>query len=189
MAVPRKRTRRSLSPVSDSDDDGPMTPPPPLPTDSWEQLVLHVPPEHEFPEGPNVQIIGETDVPDSDRDDDVPVRVLTDFSIYDHSTLHLIPVARLIELSLNPRLSFSASGCVKAWIDKDDDDDDDDEDEDEDQDQEDAEKVCEEDDSAAEDGMQRLKLTPIKRFSFHDPKQCHRGLDRCAFHLLSSAPV
>ena len=179
MAVARKRTRRSLSPVPDSDDERPR-PPPPAP-----RRTCHVPAEHEFPEGPDLQVIGETDPLDNDRGNDVPVRVLTDFSIYDHSTLDLVPIASLIELSHNPRLSFSAAGCVKAWIDNDDEDDDDDEEE-EDKDQDDAEQVREnsdDNDPAAEDRIQRLKLTPIKRFSFHDRKQCHRRLDRCPISL------
>jgi DNA (cytosine-5)-methyltransferase 1 len=173
MAVARKRTRRSLSPVPDSDDERPR-PPPPAPRRS-----CHVPAEHEFPEGPDLQVIGETDP--LDNGNDVPVRVLTDFSIYDHSTLELVPIAGLLELSHNPTLSFSAAGCVKAWIDSDDDDDDDDDEEDNDQD--DAEQVREnsDDDPAAEDRIQRLKLTPIKRLSIHDLKKCHRRLDRCPF--------
>ncbi|KAF8447830.1 hypothetical protein L210DRAFT_978503 [Boletus edulis BED1] len=187
MAVARKRTRRSLSPVPDSEDDRP--PPPPPPRASPERPICHVPAEHEFPEGPDVQIIGETDPLDNGRDDDVPVRVLTDFSIYEDSTLHLIPVACLLELSLNPSLSFSASGCVKAWIDNDDDDDDDEEEEEEeDKDRVDAGQVhANSDDQATEDGIQRLKLTPIKRFSFHDLKKCHRRLDSNIYILTQYA--
>lgn len=176
MSVARKRTRLSLSPTPDSDDDRPRRRPPQR--SSPEQPTFHVPPEHEFPEGPDVQIIGETDPLDDDSDNDVPVRVLTDFSIYNHSTLQLVPVACLLELSLNSTLSFSASGCAKAWVDTDDNDNDDDDDDD------DASQVREnsdDDGAAAEDRMQRLKLSPIKRFSFHDLKRCHRRLDRCPF--------
>lgn len=183
MANARKRTRRSLSPASNSDDDR-SRPPPPRRT-SQEDRVFHVQGEHEFPEGPDVQIIGETDPPDSERDDDVPVRILTDFSIYNDSTLELVPIACLLELSINPSLILSAAGCVKAWIDNDDQDDEDDDDDD-DQDQEGAERAREssaDDDPTAEDRIQRLKLTRIKRFSFHDLKKSHRRLDRCSSFL------
>ncbi|KAF8559697.1 S-adenosyl-L-methionine-dependent methyltransferase [Imleria badia] len=185
MAVARKRTRRSLSPVPDSDDD--RQPPPPPRRTSPERPVVHVTTEHEFPEGPDVQIIGETDPLDNERDNDVPVRVLTDFSIYDTTTLELVPVARLLELS-NDTLSFSATGCVKAWIDNDDQDDDDDDGDDKDQDDAEQEREnSDDDDPTAADRIQRLKLTPIKRFTFHDLKECRRRLDSNIYILTEYA--
>ena len=184
MVIAKKRTRRALS---DSDDDD-RSPPPPPRRSSPDHPVLHVPAEHEFKEGPDVQIIGETDPLDNARDNDVPVRVLTDFAIYDNTSLHLVPVATLLQLAPDSD-RFSAAGCVKAWIDNEDEDDDEDEeeeedeDDDDDKDKEDAERENSRD-PAVEDGIQRLELTPIKRFSFHDLKKCHRRLDR----YLSSLP-
>ncbi|KAG9318606.1 hypothetical protein JVU11DRAFT_699 [Chiua virens] len=176
MSTARKRTRRSLSPVPDSDDDR-HPPSPPTWSSSGEPRTLHVPSEHEFVEGPDIQIIGETDPLDNDRDDDVPVRILTDFSIYEYTTRQMVPVARLLELPHNPSLSFSASGCVKAWIDPDNENDDDDDDDDEDQEGLDqGHQDSNDDDSAPEDFVQRLKLTPIKRFSCHDLKHGHLNI-------------
>ncbi|KAF9246401.1 hypothetical protein BU15DRAFT_70495 [Melanogaster broomeanus] len=134
--------------------------------------------EHEFAESADFQVIGETDpveYSDSEDEQGVPVRFLTDFTIYDHKD-RLVPIAELLELNLTSRCSYSASGCVKTWIDEEEwqDHDSDTDDEDDDQD-------------LREDRVQRLKLTQIKRFTIHDMKKRVRQLDSNIYVLTQHA--
>lgn len=59
----------------------------------------------------------------SDEDDpQIPVRTLSDFSIYDRHTKAFVPVSELLEMEMSGR-EFGASGLVGSWIEKDDQDD------------------------------------------------------------------
>ncbi|KAI9511110.1 S-adenosyl-L-methionine-dependent methyltransferase [Russula earlei] len=69
-----------------------------------------------FPEETN---LGDFDV------EDIPVRLLDDFVIYERDTLRLVPLTHLVDIG--PDMHYGASGLVRPWIDDDDDDDDSDE--------------------------------------------------------------
>ncbi|KAF9227783.1 S-adenosyl-L-methionine-dependent methyltransferase [Gyrodon lividus] len=145
--------------------------------------VFHKPRDHEFAESADFQLIGETDsfeYSDSEDEQGVPVRILTDFTIYDNHTKRLVPIAELLELNLSRR-SYTASGCVKAWIDEEEwvDDLDDDLDGEVDS-QVSSSQLC-------EDRVQRLKLTQIKRFTLHDMKKRGRRLDSNIYILTQYA--
>ncbi|KIJ10522.1 cytosine-5--methyltransferase [Paxillus involutus ATCC 200175] len=146
-----------------------------------QEPVFHKKREHEFAETTDFQLIGETDpveYSDSEDEQSVPVRILTDFTIYDNSTNRLVPIAELLQLQLTRR-SYNASGCVKAWIDDEEWVDDDDTD-DEDDDQVSSSQL-------REDRVQRLKLTRIKRFAIHDMKKRGRQLDSNIYILTQHA--
>ncbi|KAH7889609.1 S-adenosyl-L-methionine-dependent methyltransferase [Phlebopus sp. FC_14] len=129
--------------------------------------VYYTPHEVEFPETASFQVIGEVDPIEysgSEDEDTVPVRVITDFTIYEEGTQRLVPVAELLRVNHDDTQQLVASGCIKAWID-----DDEWEDvtlEDDAQDDEDLpiSSLCEE-------RSQRVKLTRIKKFTLHDMKR------------------
>lgn len=52
---------------------------------------------------------------DDSDDDDVPVRLLDDFAIYDWDTLRLVSIADLLDLE--PSTRYGASGLVRPWTD------------------------------------------------------------------------
>lgn len=139
--------------------------------------IYHRAREHEFPESGDFQVIGETDpveYSDSEDEEGVPVRVLTDFTIYDAKTRQLVPIAELLTLNHGATRTYTASGCVKAWIDEDEwEDDEFDQDEDE-EDEDDSRSSSQ----LREDRVQRVKLTRIKKFTLHDMKKRGRQLDR-----------
>lgn len=134
--------------------------------------------EHEFDEHADFQVIGETDPTedvDSDEEDGVPIRVLTDFAIYEETTQRLVPIADLLLVNHGIAGSYVASGYIKAWIDDDQLDDSD----------ENAEEEEEEDHASQlhDDLSQRVRLSRIKKFTLHDMKKEVRGLDRYgAYH-------
>ncbi|KAG6814585.1 hypothetical protein H0H92_000114 [Tricholoma furcatifolium] len=107
----------------------------------------------EIPEDADLIIPGETIFDPSDSSDgvtDVPVRVLDDFSIYDLSTLELVPVAQLLQLKYTSKIG--ASGLAKAWVD------------------EDGDELEDDGDDFDGEGVQdeRVKLSTILEFSVHD---------------------
>jgi DNA (cytosine-5)-methyltransferase 1 len=123
-------------------------------------------------ENENLQIIAETDPADLDSDGDdeaaVPVRLLTDFSIYGMNSLELVPIAELLQLQYETGKVYGASGSVKAWSDESDD-------------QEDEPDVVEDDNSdVLQPEDQRVKLSSILEVNIHDVSK--QNLDR----LLSS---
>jgi DNA (cytosine-5)-methyltransferase 1 len=63
-------------------------------------------------------IPGET-APDLDNED-IPVRLLDNFTIYDWETLRLVPITDLLDLG--PGMHYGASGLVRPWTDDDTDD-------------------------------------------------------------------
>lgn len=71
---------------------------------------------------------GESDSGGVDRD--VPIRVLTAFTIYERDTSRLIPIETLLESADLKGYEYCASGRVHAWVDDDDTDYDDDDDDD-----------------------------------------------------------
>ncbi|PSR77615.1 hypothetical protein PHLCEN_2v7805 [Hermanssonia centrifuga] len=76
---------------------------------------------------------GESDSGGADRD--VPIRVLTAFTIYERDTSRLIPIETLLESADLKGYEYCASGRVHAWVDDDDTDYDDEDDEDDDEDE------------------------------------------------------
>ncbi|KAL4067750.1 hypothetical protein V8B97DRAFT_1915370 [Scleroderma yunnanense] len=140
--------------------------------------VYHIQNEHEFVEDADFQVIGETcPVEDSSEDEDgVPVRVLTDFSIYEVDTQRLVPIAELLAVNHGMSGAYAASGFVKPCIDADwlADDDQDIEEEDNDYTSE-----------LNDDLSQRVKLSCIKKFTLHDMQKQGHGLDRHVLYILS----
>jgi DNA (cytosine-5)-methyltransferase 1 len=133
-------------------------------------------------ENENLQIIAETDPADLDSGGDgeaaVPVRLLTDFSIYGMNSLELVPIAELLQLQYETGKVYGASGSVKAWSDESDD-------------QEDEPDIVEDDNSVVQPEDQRVKLSSILEVNIHDVSK--QRLDRlavCYFatskHLTSS---
>lgn len=45
--------------------------------------------------------------------EEIPVRLLDDFIIYDRDTLRLVPIAHLLDL--RPGMHYGASGLVRPW--------------------------------------------------------------------------
>jgi DNA (cytosine-5)-methyltransferase 1 len=80
--------------------------------------------DDEFAENADL-LPGET-APDLDDLEEIPVRLLENFTIYDMDTLRLVPVTHLLDL--RPGVHFGASGLARPWVydsvDKDSDDDD-----------------------------------------------------------------
>jgi len=127
--------------------------------------------EQEFTEDADFQVIGETDPPedvDSEEEDGVPIRVLTDFAIYEVTTQRLVPIAELLSVNHGTASSYAASGCVKAWID----------DNWLTDSNEDAEAEDDHTSESHDDLSQRVRLSCIKKFTLHDMKKQGRGLDR-----------
>ncbi|KAG1724751.1 S-adenosyl-L-methionine-dependent methyltransferase [Suillus paluster] len=194
-----KRRKRSPSCVSDSDASEKSTvvvrdssvlnepeQPPQKPSEPKEltipkgtsKTLIYAPPDDEYDEDENFQVIGETDpaeLSDSDDSGGVPVRVITDFSIYECTTGQLVPVGELItvNLAMNSK-RYRASGYVKPHIDDD--------------------EYCDDDSdddrygmSNEEDCLQRIRLTRIRKFTLHDIRQRSRELDDKLYILTDHA--
>jgi DNA (cytosine-5)-methyltransferase 1 len=133
--------------------------------------VVYAPLDYEYDEDENFQVIGETDLTeqsDSGNSEGVPVRILTDFAIYECATQQLVPIGELINVNLavNSKITYQASGYVKPHMD-------DDEYYDDDYDDEDDGNGM----SNNEDCLQRIRLTEIRKFTIHDIRQRSRELD------------
>jgi DNA (cytosine-5)-methyltransferase 1 len=134
------------------------------------ETLIYAPPDDEYDEDENFQVIGETDPTeqsDSGNSEGVPVRILTDFAIYECATRQLVPIAKLIDVNLavNNKM-YRASGYVKSHVDDDEYCDDD----------------CDDEDngngmSNDEDCLQRIRLTEIRKFTIHDIRQRPIRLD------------
>jgi DNA (cytosine-5)-methyltransferase 1 len=134
------------------------------------EALLYAPPDDEYDEDENFQVIGETDPADlssSDNSEGVPVRILTDFAIYESKTRKLVPIGELINVNLavNSK-NYRASGYVKPYID-------DDQYYGGDVDDEDDEDVM----SNSDDCLQRIRSTRVRKFTLHDIRQRSRLLD------------
>jgi len=107
-----------------------------------------------------------------DETDEVPVRLLSDFTIYDMSTNIVIPIAELLMLSCNVlgRKNYGASGIAKAWTDTEDWNDDDLDDEDEDENELPGVSVP--------TMGERVKLSEILTFDIHHYSEGAKSLDR-----------
>jgi DNA (cytosine-5)-methyltransferase 1 len=96
---------------------------------------------------------GET-APDLDDLEEIPVRLLDDFTIYDWDTLRLVPITQLLDS--RPGVHYGASGLVRPWVDDSVDEDSDD------------------DDSTT---PMVIKLSPILELNVHDFSPSNRSLD------------
>lgn len=63
--------------------------------------------------------------PDNSSTDDIPVRLLDSFAIYDWDSLRLVPISDMLQMDSG--CCYGASGLVRPWVDDDMDPDDDDE--------------------------------------------------------------
>jgi hypothetical protein len=121
----------------------------------------HVPNENELLETENLEIIGEDPGNGSLETGTVPVRMLTEFSLFDVETKHLVTLHSLLAPRDSPRLaSYCAVGYVlpapESAVD-------------------DAEEVL---DLDPED-CQRLRLSTIRSMSLFDFDEDNKTLDRC----------
>ena len=131
--------------------------------------------DDELSEDEDLVIPGETTVEDyaateSDTNqDDFPVRLLQDFTIYDMATNEAVSPAELMSLKYVHKV-FGASGLVKPWIDVDDlDDDDDDED------------TASDDSVIGSKSGERVKLSKLLDFDLHHYNEVTKCLDRFVF--------
>lgn len=110
---------RSLSPVVPS----PSPAPPEDSTSETPELpdLSYVPEDDEVPEDGELEVYGETVPDDVEDEDEIPMRVLTDFTIYELSRRRKL-------VQFDPTLceqkgsKFTASGIVEAYSEPDDDD-------------------------------------------------------------------
>lgn len=134
------------------------------------ETLMYAPPDDEYDEDENFQVIGETDLSASDDSEGVPVRILTDFAVYESKTRQLVPIGELVSVNLavNSK-NYRASGCVKPYIDDDEyyGGDTDDEDDEDDEDVMSSPVAC----------LQRIRSTRIRKFTLHDIRQRSRLLD------------
>lgn len=176
---PRNRTTSSTSP-DEAQGDSPIIPGPASPTGDtpggesravFSQYKVEV----EFPvalfyqetddelvEDARLEIMGETpedEYSGEEPEGGLPIRLLSDFTIYERNTNELIHVA---ELTLCDYNDHGASGLVSPWTEHDD------EDEEEEDDPESG------DDSSETD--QRVKLSKILQFDIHSVS--HHSIDR-----------
>lgn len=111
----------------------------------------------EITEDEDFFVVGEIPVND---EDDIPVRILQDFSIYKMETSELVSVAELLELQFSWS-TFGCSGMVKPWIDE-------------------SSNVLDESDTSSnssEDG-DYVKLSKILELNIHDLSDDGTILDR-----------
>ena len=113
-------------------------------------------------EDENLYVEGETP-PEDDDGMDIPVRLLSDFTVYNASTMQAIPVAELLHLSFSQD-DFRASGLVKAWVNDISDDD--------------LSGVGE---GESGEGLERVTLSEILEFSIHNKSEDVGGLDKYVF--------
>ena len=112
----------------------------------------------EIIEDEDLFVAGETPV--GENEDDIPVRVLQDFSIYDMETSELVSVADLLELQFS-RSTFGSSGLVKPWIDESDE----------------SSNESDTSSNSSEDG-DYVKLSKILELNIHDLSDDGKELDR-----------
>lgn len=82
-------------------------------TDALPETYHYEVEEDEIEEDGTIYILGET--PAENDVDDVPVRLLTDFTIYDLSTHEVVPLGELQQLEFTNR-QYGASGKIKPWF-------------------------------------------------------------------------
>ncbi|KAF8163400.1 S-adenosyl-L-methionine-dependent methyltransferase [Crassisporium funariophilum] len=119
----------------------------------------------EVVEDEHLFVSGETPV--DEEGEEVPVRLLYDFTIYDIDTLELVSAAELLRLEFSTR-NFSASGLVKPWVESDDTSDDED-------------RLDSESDNHnnpfSSTGRDRVKLSKILEFNTHAISEDRKELD------------
>jgi DNA (cytosine-5)-methyltransferase 1 len=106
--------------------------------------------ENEILEDAGLEVFGETDWSNDDKDDLLPLRVLTDFAIYRQSKMELVYPLELANVELQ-RGVYSASGIVRPWSHESDGD--------------------SESDASLDDypqATQRVRLSSILEFNIHD---------------------
>jgi DNA (cytosine-5)-methyltransferase 1 len=113
----------------------------------------------EFIEDRNLFVVGETPV--DEDEDDIPVRILQDFSIYNMETFELVSVAELLNLQFS-RSTFGSSGMVKPWIDESDD----------------SSNESDTSSNSSEDDGDYVKLSKILELNIHDFSDDGKELDR-----------
>jgi DNA (cytosine-5)-methyltransferase 1 len=125
--------------------------------------------DDELLEDDDLVIPGETSLDNSTAtesdsgQDDLPVRSLQDFTIYNMSTNEAVPVGELMSLKYVDK-SFGASGLVNPWIDNDID--------------EDGDSVDSDDGVVCSIFSERVKLSKVLEFDVHHYSEVSKSLDR-----------
>jgi len=139
-------------------------------TGSFPGVLIYEVMDDELLEDEDLVIPGETSFDDSGvtesdgSQDDVPVRALQDFTIYDMLTNEAVPVGELMSLKYVDR-AFGASGLVKPWIDNDMDEGNDDD--------------ADSDDNVVGSSLsERVKLSKLLEFDIHHYSAVSKALDR-----------
>ncbi|KAF9535246.1 S-adenosyl-L-methionine-dependent methyltransferase [Crepidotus variabilis] len=104
------------------------------------------------------EVEGETPPDDAEDEDDIPIRQLDDFTLYNLETFEAVPLAQLMEIGISPT-KFGASGLVNVWIENDDEDEFSDDEESEDMDRDIARVVPEKGEP------ERFTLSELKELS------------------------
>lgn len=120
--------------------------------------VFYEPSADEFLED-NFSVPGETPPDDEGDGSDIPVRILSDFAIFEEDTKEIVPFGQLLVLDYSDT-RYSAVGLVSAWADPDDDDED--------------SSISE---SAADEATYRLRCPHILEISIHNLIDKSKRLD------------
>lgn len=134
------------------------------------ELFTYSPTQDDILEEDCLELDGETP-PDEDEEDDIPVRTLDDYVVYDLNSFEAIPLANLMAINSGYSTQrFGASGLVDVWIDRDSDDED--------------SSVSEDDDQEAPQfirtstNLERFTLSEINDFSTISPTSRKKSFDK-----------
>lgn len=125
----------------------------------------------ELAEDEDLAVPGETSLADYNNhegeghENNIPIRLLQDFTIYDIFTNDLIPTGELMQLEFTNHV-YGASGIAKPWIENDDEQEEDDDDDDDDN------------NTGGLNSGQRIKLTRILEFDTHYYSEVTKCFDR-----------
>lgn len=112
--------------------------------------------DDDIDETEDLLVLGESQ--EDEDEEELPVRILYDFTIYRSDTMEVIPVAELLLLSYSQNFKFQASGLVRPWVDLSADDSDSSEDDSEGGDQEAI---------LSDKGRDRVSLSKLLEFNVH----------------------
>jgi DNA (cytosine-5)-methyltransferase 1 len=143
--------------------------------------------DDELLEDDDLVIPGETSLDDSaatesdSSQEDVPVRLLQDFTIYDMSTNEAVPVGELMYLKYVDKV-FGASGLAKPWVEND-------------VDEGDESDTDSDDNAVGSNFSERVKLSKLLEFDIHHYSEVSKSLDRfvdprrlCTYTLKKDEP-
>ncbi|KJA27122.1 hypothetical protein HYPSUDRAFT_212781 [Hypholoma sublateritium FD-334 SS-4] len=150
---PARNSERETDRDSEGDDNGP------------DGLVEEAKPyiydlaDDDIDETEDLLVLGESQ--EDEDEEELPVRILYDFTIYRGDTKEAIPVAELLLLTYSENYNFQASGLVRPWVDLNADDSDTDYSSGDDSDSGEQEAML------SEKGRDRVSLSKLLEFNVH----------------------